>query len=293
MDEHRMEDRKDFYRMENRKEFENKTKRNLSIFIAVTLLCGWFGKLIDSILTKQPEGNSLGMLIWLAAPFLTAVVLRFSRKDLSGVLGMKPHIRNKIGYYAIAVLTFPVISILCLALARVTKAADFSNFSLSGFLCTYGSWLIYNCFRNILEEGAFRGFLTERLIKLKWSDRKIYVVVTLVWGSWHIPYYLFYLDTMGKIKMIISSYIILFCWSILFTEIYRITENIWPALLLHAFANALQYTMMENYIRISDKWNLLFSPVNGVISLLLCVVIGILIRKERISRSLIAKKNEL
>ena len=33
-----------------------KTKRNLIIFIIVTLSCGWLGVLLDSILTEQPEG---------------------------------------------------------------------------------------------------------------------------------------------------------------------------------------------------------------------------------------------
>ena len=40
-----------------------KTKRNLIIFIAVTLASGWLGVLLDMVLSEQPEGNSLGMLL--------------------------------------------------------------------------------------------------------------------------------------------------------------------------------------------------------------------------------------
>ena len=153
---------------------------------------------------------------------------------------------------------------------------------MQGFLTTIFSWYIYNFFRTILEEIAWRGFLQERLISLKVNDWAIYFITTFVWVLWHIPYYLFFIEGNG-IEMIVSSFIILFSWGILFTEIYRVTRTIWPCVLLHATANAIQYTMMENYLLIDKKWEFIFAPTSSIVACTILIILGFLIRKHRLS----------
>ena len=58
-----------------------KNRRNLMVFIIVTLGSGWFGVFIDSILIDQPEGNSLGMGLWLILPLITSIILRIVNHD--------------------------------------------------------------------------------------------------------------------------------------------------------------------------------------------------------------------
>lgn len=50
-------------------------KVHLIVFIIVVLSGGWLGVLLDSVLTDQTEGNSLGMGLWLVLPFFTAIFL--------------------------------------------------------------------------------------------------------------------------------------------------------------------------------------------------------------------------
>ena len=40
-----------------------KVIRNMGIFIFFVIISGWIGGLVDSVLTDQPEGDSLGMRI--------------------------------------------------------------------------------------------------------------------------------------------------------------------------------------------------------------------------------------
>lgn len=68
-----------------------KLKRNIFIFSIVTLTSGWIGVFIDNIFTEQPEGNSLGMLIWLVLPFLTSIILRITSHDRKDT-GVKPNL---------------------------------------------------------------------------------------------------------------------------------------------------------------------------------------------------------
>ncbi|TFH05566.1 MAG: CPBP family intramembrane metalloprotease, partial [Methanosarcina sp.] len=52
-----------------------KVIRNVVVFIVVVILSGWIGVLVDSVLTEQPKGESLGMGIWLVLPMLTAIAI--------------------------------------------------------------------------------------------------------------------------------------------------------------------------------------------------------------------------
>lgn len=47
-------------------------KIRLGFFVLVTLGAGWLGVVADSVLVDQPEGNSLGMGIWLMLPFFVS-----------------------------------------------------------------------------------------------------------------------------------------------------------------------------------------------------------------------------
>lgn len=51
-------------------------KLYLLIFVLTVLASGWIGVFLDSLLTNQPEGNTLGMGLWLILPFLVSILLR-------------------------------------------------------------------------------------------------------------------------------------------------------------------------------------------------------------------------
>jgi membrane protease YdiL (CAAX protease family) len=246
--------------------------------------CGWLGKIVDLILIGQPEGQSLGALIWLISPFIASVLLAVIHKSGYKVLGLKLKLKGNGKWYLVSLITFPGILLLSIGAGIITKSIDLTQFELQGFLITILSGFIYNFFRTILEEAAWRGFLQERLILCKANDWVIYFITAVVWALWHIPYYLFFFEG-NAIKMIISSFGILFSWSILFAEIYRITRTIWPCVLLHATSNAIQYTMLENYLVIDSERDAILSPTSSILACTIVIVLGLMIRSYRLSRN--------
>ena len=262
---------------------EKQLKRRIYFFIIIVVICGWIGKIIDMVLVNQPKGQSLGSLVFLITPLIAALLLSHIHNSKWKSLGFKPNIKGKVNWYLMSLLIFPLSFIVLFILGIMTGGVDCSSFQMSGFINSLLVWFIYNFFRCILEEGAWRGFLTERLLKLKVNDWLIYVITWLVWSTWHIPYYLFFYHASNSWQMIGSLYFLLFSWTILFTEIYRLTKSIWPCVLMHAVSNAIQYTMLNQYLIINKKWSLWIDPTNGILACMLCILAGLFIRKYRIN----------
>lgn len=259
--------------------------KGIGLFIGFVCLSGWFGKIIDMILVDQPKGQSLGSLIWLITPMIISIILVLFLHKENKYLGLRLHLKGNIVIYSVSLLLFPISAVVLLVVASCFNVIDLSNAPLSKVLSVFVTWFVYSFFRTILEEIAWQGYLVERLCRLKMKDWIIYVCVTLVWGTWHIPYYLFFYSNGDALMLIVSCYLNLACWSVLFTEVYRCTRSIWPCVLLHAASNAVQYLMLENYFVIDEKWNMILLPGTGVLSGVICLFAGVLIRRVRIRRT--------
>ena len=269
-----------------------KDKFSIWIFIIVTLLCGWFGIFIDTILTEQPEGQSLGMLIWLVFPMLTVVILRTKNKDWKDN-GFSFHFRGNIKWYITAIFVNILVAGLCVILGLITQTITYHVPKLNILAEIIIVAILTQLLKNIFEEFAWRGFLTHKLEQNKFYDIIIYFIVGIIWFLWHLPYYLFFLDEslLGKdsrIDLIWSSFFILLLWSIMYVELYRIIHSIWPCVIMHAISNVIQYVFVysDDGILFSSKTlELLLNPVNGILAMILFVASGFLMRVYRIKHS--------
>lgn len=96
-------------------------------------------------------------------------------------------------------------------------------------------------FRTHRSSYDVRGFLTSQLVKLQLSDWQVYLIVGCVWGAWRIPYYLVFLPDadmepvlpVGRVMFAIVTFVTMVCWSVMFIELYRVTQSIWPCVILH------------------------------------------------------------
>lgn len=100
-----------------------KNLRNIIIFCIITLASGWIGVLIDSILTDQPQGSSLGLGIWLITPLITSIVLRAVSRDWKDT-GLHLHIKGNIKWYLLSILIYPIITVITIGLAIILGWAD-------------------------------------------------------------------------------------------------------------------------------------------------------------------------
>jgi len=267
-----------------------KTFRNIGIFIFFVIISGWIGVLVDSVLIAQPEGDSLGMGIWLVLPLLTAFIIiifsKVSRKDI----GLKPKIKGNMKWYLASALIFPVVTAIMLLIGAVTNWIDLSAFNLKSFIIVFCSTLLVNFIINIFEETAWRGYLTSQLVNLDLNDLKLYLVVACVWALWHLPYYLVFLPEadlravmpVSRAIYVVVAFTTFISWTVMFTELFRVTKSVWPCVILHTVEDSLiNPLVISGYISIAAGKEILISPINGIITSILYLAVGIGIRAYR------------
>lgn len=85
---------------------DTKVVRNVVVFIIAVILSGRIGVLVDSVLSEQPEGDSLRMGIWLVLPMLTAIAITIFSKGNWNNIGFKLNFKGNMKWYLIAALIF-------------------------------------------------------------------------------------------------------------------------------------------------------------------------------------------
>lgn len=267
-----------------------KAIRNIGIFAFIVIISGWIGVAIDSVLTLQPEGNSLGMGVWLLLPLLTAFIIILFSKESRQNLGFKPNFKGNMKWYLASVLIFPVVTAIVLLIGAVTNWIDLSAFNLNSFIIAFCSTLLVNFIINIFEETAWRGYLTSQLLKLNLNDWKLYLIVGCVWTAWHIPYYLVFLPEadiqavmpVSRAVYAVVAFTTYLSWTVMFTELFRVTKSVWPCVILHTTEDALiNILLISGYISIAAGKEILISPINGVITSLIYIAVGMGIRAYR------------
>lgn len=267
-------------------------RRNLVIFIVVTLASGWIGVAVDAGLELPSGTESLGALIWLVLPLLTVTVLRFCGTGWRRT-GMHPHPLPSAPWYLVALLLFPLITAMVIGTGALLGFVDTSRFDLGALLAIFGSAFVMGVIKNVFEESVWRGFLTSELLRRPIPDALLYVVVGLVWGLWHLPYYLFFLDEatvrqvldVPPIAFALIATAVMVCWSVAFTELYRLSATIWPLVLMHTVEDAtINPIVFEGYAEMSGGASLVFSPIVGLFGAALFVLAGLALRRIRLAR---------
>lgn len=269
---------------------DKKTIQNIVIFVLVVIFSGWIGVLVDSVLTDQPKGDTLGMGIWLVLPMLTAFAIIIFSKGSWKDVGFKLNLKGNMKWYLTSVLIFPVVTAIILVIGATTKWIDLSALNLKVFVGVFLGTLIINFIKNIFEETVWRGFLTSQLIKLNLKDWKLYLIVGSVWGIWHVPYYLFFLSgadmqavlPINRSIFVVVAIITMICWSVMYTELYRVTKSIWPCVILHMVEDSLiNPLVISGYISIAAGKEIFVSPISGIITTILYLAVGLGIRAYR------------
>lgn len=264
--------------------------RKLIIFIIITLASGWIGVGLDSVLTEQPEGNSLGMGLWLILPFLTGIILRIVYRDWKNI-GLKLNIRDNKKWYILSIGIYLLVTAITIGLAKIFNLIEVSNFAKGSFLSLAIASATGGLLKNIFEEFAWRGYLTPKLIELKLNDWSIYGISGLVWALWHVPYYLvflpdIYFESISRGRMVLMGCILMVCWTIMYVEIYRITKSVWPCVLMHTVEDAVPNVMVMTggFVSLTKMGDILLNPISGVITTAIFITIGLLLRRFRIMK---------
>jgi len=263
--------------------------RNLAIFTATTLASGWLGVAANRLTGQADSLDSIGSLIWIATPLATTLALRAAGTGWRQG-GFSPRLPTTLPWYIVGALLFPVVTAGVVGLGRLAGWVDVSALEPRRFAIAAGSALAGALIKNVFEEAVWRGFLTEELLATRTGDLRLNLSVGAVWGLWHLPYYLYFLDAesmravldIPRLPFALLATAVMIGWTVPYTELYRLTRSIWPCVVAHgvedAFVNPL---VIDGHIRMSPGRAALVSPIVGVITTAAYVGVGLVLRLIR------------
>lgn len=224
--------------------------RNLIIYIVGVYALSITGAIIAN------GGNNIGELIFIISPILMTVIVRSIFKGRWKTAGLKLNIKGNGKWYLISIFIFPLIIAVVGFIGWITGLLEVNNLNsttFSSMLMGLVPVLIF-C---IFEEFGWRGYLEAELAKSGLKDFHRHLVVGVIWGLWHIPYYLV-TDLVHVTKAYHIPAMILFCIlsSTFYGQIRKKTNSVWPAVLTHTIGNALLLPIINNNV---------FTAINSMI----------------------------
>ncbi|MCD1260795.1 CPBP family intramembrane metalloprotease [Paenibacillus athensensis] len=268
--------------------------RNMTILTIMALLSGWIGVGVDQLPgLSQPVGSTLGMLLWLLLPLLTVILLRSFFGDGWRDSGLAPRFRSGWALYGLALMIYPLIMLIVLLAGWAAGGPPVSELRLSALAVVAASALPGQLIKNVCEELVWRGYLTAKLAQGSLSDWGIYAIIGVVWGLWHLPYYLIFLpdETLSAVLPVsrnafaVIALVSIAASSIVYVELFRISRSIWPCVLMHAVENALLNPLVTGGYASFANRSVWLSPSIGLLTALLALAAGLLLRSARIRRS--------
>jgi len=265
------------------------TLRNVILFSFVAVVCGWVGVGVDKLLGQPSNLESLGALIFISSPILCMVLLRLFGGDGWKDLPLKPNFRRNARWYLFAIVVYPVVIGITLFVGKLFGWVDVSRFSIAAYFPVFIAAFLPQCLKNIFEESVWRGYLTVKVEQLTQNEWLVYLVVALVWQVWHLPYYLILLDDaylasffpFGNVLFVVTSFVVIGVWTIMYTEIFFLSRSLLLVVLMHAMEDSLNPLISDGFAVVSPDKALLVSPSFGLIPLLLYLVIGLWLRRIR------------
>jgi membrane protease YdiL (CAAX protease family) len=275
--------------MKTRTITRKKTIRNLIIFVIAMNLLAWLGWMVAQ--DGSVESVGLGTLIWLGAPLLVSLVVRLFSRDWKD-LGLKLKYRGNGRWYAFSFWAFPLIVTVVVLAGALLGGVSLANFKAVPFLqALVASFFSFTLVKNIFEEFAWRGYLTPRVNAVVNNPLIGHLIVGLIWGLWHIPYYLVLIDktqlaayTSQELAIFLPMVILgMTLAGIIFGEIRLITGSTWPAWLMHMMSNIVILTLLvDGYIEVASKTEFLFTPSwEGILCMVLIGAGGLWLYRRR------------
>ena len=284
-------------------------KRNVIIFAFFSTLCGWIGYVVDKVTGQAHYENigteigsgSLGMLIWLVTPLICTIFLRSFGGDGWKEAGFSINFKNNKKLYLISFLVYPTVTLIVILLGVITKGIKFSNVNIgiTAYIGILSAQIVAQFIKNIFEESVWRAYLTNQLLKLKLSDLKLYLLIGFIWWIWHLPYIMIFLSEseiqntlpVGRLTFFLIGTIVVTCWTVMYTEIFRVTKSMWPLVIMHTMEDAvINPLLLLGIVSVEKNQAFLFSLSVGIIPTILYLIVGLAIRNWRKKQEKQSKK---
>jgi membrane protease YdiL (CAAX protease family) len=245
----------------------------------------------------MPPMQSLGALVWLASPALSGFLLRALGGDGWKDSGFGLNLPSGWKWYLMAILVYPLIALLVFGLASIFGFISADGFAAQGFgayLSVVGVMFAGSLMKNFFEEFAWRSYLTPRLDAANVHPILNHLITGVLWWSWHLPYYYYFLDRATLESALTTSVpvflaiglFVMFPTAILFGELRLISKSTWTVFLLHNVINAFSMPLIINgFIKVNGAMGVIFTPTNeGIVTSLLMGAAGLFLYQRRMKQ---------
>jgi membrane protease YdiL (CAAX protease family) len=277
----------------------NKTIRNIIIFSLFTIGGGWLGIWLNQVTDNtQPPLQSLGALVWLMSPALSGFLLRAMAGDGWKDSGFGLNLLSGWKWYLAAILVYPLAALITFGMAALFGFVSVDGFAAQGidaYLSIAATMFLGSLMKNFFEEFAWRGYLTPRLDTTKIHPMLNHLITGILWWSWHLPYYYYFLDrailesalTTSIPVFLAIGFFVMFPTAILFGELRLISKSTWTVFLLHNVINGLSMPLIMNgFIKVNGTMGVIFTPTNeGIITSILMGAAGLYLYQRRMKQN--------
>lgn len=277
----------------------NKIIRNIIIVSLFAVGGGWLGIWLNNVTgNTAPPLQSLGALVWLTTPALSGFLLRALGGDGWKDAGFGLNLPSGWKWYLVALLVYPLASLLVFGLSALLGILSTEGFAAQGFsayLSAVGVIFVGSLMKNFFEEFVWRSYLTPRLEAAGIRPLVNHIIVGILWWSWHLPYYYYYLDratlesaiTTSIPVFLVIGLIVQIPTAILFGELRLISKSTWTVFLLHQVINAVSMPLLINgFIEVNGPLAPVFTPTNeGLIVSALFGLVGWMLMKYRLRQT--------
>lgn len=221
----------------------NKIVRHMVIFYLGTLLVAIGGGIL------MAAGQEVGGLLFILSPLLMVLIVRFLLGDGWQDAGLRPHVKRSWGWYLFALLLYPLLFPTVIAinalLGFTTITLPMSQL-LPLLLTGIAIQFVPRLFFALSEEWGWRGYLEPRLAALGIPDLRRHVLVGVLWGIWHFPLILSTDYTSVPLLIFLPAFVIgTIFLAIIFGQMRKHSDSVWPPVLMHGMGNALGFAVLE------------------------------------------------
>lgn len=223
-------------------------RRNVTIFCLAVLFLGNIAGLFSAV------GGGLGGLLFILSPAIVTIAMRTLGRDGWKDAGFRPNFRKGRTIYLAALLLFPTLIAVDLLIGCLTGFVSFPVGAAEVFLRGVAAGLLPVLLYVLSEEIAWRGYLEPRLAALGTGPATRVLIVSVVWGAWHVGYVLSQPD---YTTLSVPLFFVLFFASVIpMTMIYGIwrqkTGSFLPALVAHSVANMLLWPLGDESVAVVE-----------------------------------------
>ncbi|MDX1959143.1 MAG: CPBP family intramembrane glutamic endopeptidase [Leptospiraceae bacterium] len=260
---------------------------SIILFSILIASLGWIGFYFDISSNNKDYSNGLGALLMILSPLAIPVLFLIFKRIHFSLLGIQLNLKENLKFYILSIFLFPTISVFIIILGYLTNSFTLEWKSMNSqfiFLIITTSLL-----KNIFEEIGWRGFLAPSLkLHLK-NDYLIHLFTNLVWISWHLPYWFYFIPetefskftTLTRIDFAICSSLSLLVGGIVYNELRFITNSIFPSYILHVIHNITTGILLSSGMIVYTPISEVILGLNGILVTSVLFFMGIYLNVYR------------